>query len=83
MLKRGGPLGRRTEVERGALRAPHWGYFDDLPFFAGADLDFLAGDCEDDFVDFLVALFIRSILPFGFSRFGTIVVFPEIKLNGV
>jgi len=34
-------------------------YFDDLPFFAGADLDFFAGDCEDDFVDFLVALFIR------------------------
>jgi hypothetical protein len=40
-----------------------------LVFLAGADFDFLAGDCEDDFVDFLVALFIRSILPIEcFSR---------------
>jgi hypothetical protein len=30
-----------------------------LLFLAGADFDFLAGDCEDDFTDFLVALFIR------------------------
>lgn len=34
-----------------------------LPFLAGADFDFLAGDCEDVFVDFLVALFMRLILP--------------------
>ena len=38
-------------------------YLDDLPFLAGADFPFLAGDCEDDFVDFFVALFIESILP--------------------
>jgi hypothetical protein len=47
--------GRKEAPLGGASRA----YFDDLPFLAGADFDFFAGDCEDDFVDFLVALFIE------------------------
>ena len=34
-----------------------------LLFLAGADFDFLAGDCEEVLVDFLVALFIGLILP--------------------
>ncbi len=46
-----------------------------LLFLAGADFDFLAGDCEEVLVDFLVALFIRLILPLSVAAVTTTATF--------
>ena len=57
-------------------------YLEDFPFLAGADFDFLAGDCEDDFVDFLAAAFIGSVSFRGMTT-APIVIFPEIRLKEI
>ena len=46
-------------------------------------MPFFAGDCDDDFVDFLVALFIRSFSLSEVITSETIVIFLEFKLKEI